>query len=92
MVIINGIEFKISNNTNKKYMAKPINSNKWVHFGAKGYDHYYDKIGMYSSYNHTDKKRRQNYRNRHSKIYTKDGIPAYKKKYSPSWYSWHYLW
>lgn len=83
-------KFIKSTNPKKKYMIK--HNNRWIHFGAKGYQHYHDKIGLYSNLDHNDKKRRANYRNRHSKIMTKDGQYAYKIKYSPAWYSWHYLW
>lgn len=80
---------KKSTRPGKKYMAKVGNS--WVHFGALGYQHYYDKIGLFREFDHLDKKRRKRYRDRHRKIMI-DSTPAYQVKYSPAWFSWHYLW
>jgi hypothetical protein len=81
--------FKKSTRPGKKYMAKV--GDRWVHFGALGYQHYYDKIGLYHELDHLDKDRRKRYRERHRKIMV-GSTPAYKIKNSPSWFSWHYLW
>ena len=75
---------------NYKYTA--IIGTRRVNFGDKRYQHYHDKIGTYSSLNHNDKRRRANYRKRHSAIIKKDGRRAVAVKYSPSWFSYHYLW
>jgi hypothetical protein len=86
-------EFKKSTRAGKKYMVKTP-SGKWIHFGASGYGQYFDKVPLklYSHLNHGDKKRRENYRNRHMAIKLKDGTPAYKNKEQPAYWSWRYLW
>jgi hypothetical protein len=84
------MEFTISTNPNKKYDI--VVNGKKISFGSRTYQHYHDKIGMYSSLDHNDPIRRQAYRNRHSKILLADGRPAYKVKYTPAWFSWNYLW
>ena len=66
------------------------NQNKWktVTFGDKRYQQWRDNSPMrlYKHLNHNDPDRRRNYRNRH-------GAQGYqKKKYTPAWFSWHYLW
>jgi len=77
----------------KKYTAI-LPSGKKVHFGDRRYQHYKDNtpLKLYSKMDHGDSKRRKNYRARHSKVLLKDGTPAYKKKYTPAWFSWNYLW
>ena len=89
-------EFKKSTRKDKKYMVKV--NNKWIHFGAivngKPMEHFKDStgLGLYSKYDHGDKKRRDAYRARHKAIKLKDGSYAYKNKNSPSYWSWLYLW
>ena len=86
------VEFKQSTRKNKKYMVKTP-QNKWVHFGARGYKHYKDSaLGLYSSFDHLDKERRDRYKARHEKILLKDGTPAYKNKEQPAYYAYNYLW
>ncbi len=84
-------EFKKSTNKNKKYDVF-LDGKKIASYGAIGYQHYFDKIGEYSELDHLDKERRKKYRERHSKILNKNGIPSYQVKYSPAWFSWHLLW
>lgn len=73
-------------------------SGKRVNFGHRDYQHYRDRVPknkggkLWSHLNHNDRDRMQNYRSRHRGVNTKSGTPAYKKKYSPSWFSYHYLW
>jgi hypothetical protein len=74
-------DLKISTRRGKKYMA--LWKGKWVHFGARG---------MSDFTIHRDKKRRDRYRVRHSKLRTKDGRIAYQIKGSPAFFSWHLLW
>ena len=89
---IKNVKFIKSPVKGKKYRAI-LKDGKKVDFGALGYEHYKDNvIGLYSHLNHLDKKRRSNYRKRHSKILLKDGTPAYKKKYTPAWFSYYFLW
>ena len=88
--ILNGIHFYLSDR--KKYKALVPGTNRYIHFGARGYQQYHDRIGYYSHLNREDKKRLDLYRKRHRAILDNDGTPSYKKKYSPAWFSWHYLW
>lgn len=72
---------------NKKYSVYVLKDGKirLIHFGAIGYQQYYDKIGRYQAYDHLDKKRRENYRKRHHKDNIND--PSF-----PGYWSYHYLW
>ena len=91
------VEFKKSTRSDKKYMVKTP-SGKWIHFGAvvngKPMEQFKDStgLGIYSKYDHGDKKRRDAYRARHKAIKLKDGTPAYKNKEQAAYYSWKYLW
>lgn len=82
---------------NKKYTAI-LPDGKRVSFGDKRYQQYKDSVpvrmggGLYSKKNHMDKQRRASYRSRHSKLKCKDGEYCINKKYSPAWFSYHYLW
>ena len=78
---INGIIFKKSSNPKKKYDAF-LPSGKKISFGARDYEQYYDKIGMYSGKNHNDENRKRLYYARHGKE---------AEKYTPKWFSHHYL-
>ena len=74
--------FKKSKRQNKKYDA--YKHGKYiVSFGDNRYEHYFDKIGVYSNKNHNDKKRRDLYYKRHGK----------KAEFeSAKWFSHKYLW
>ena len=76
----------------KNYKYTAIIGNRHVNFGDKRYQHYHDKIGLYSNLDHNDKQRRANYRKRHSAIRKKDGKRAVDVKYSPAWFAYRYLW
>jgi len=71
---------------------------KRVHFGHKDYEQYRDRVpkarggGLWSHKDHRDVQRRANYRRRHEGVRTKDGSRAYEVPYSPSWFSYHFLW
>lgn len=71
---------------------------KRVNFGHRDYQHFRDRVPknkggkLWSHKDHNDKERMENYRARHRGILSKSGTPAYKKKYSPSWFSYHFLW
>ena len=81
----------------KKYTANLPDGSK-IHFGDSRYEHYADKVpkarggGLWTNLDHKDKKRRANYRARHSKIKTKDGRLAIDVQYSPAFFSYHFLW
>lgn len=85
------VEFKRGTAKYKKYKAILENietgSKVSVHFGDVRYQQYKDSTGMglYTRLNHGDDKRRKNYRSRHKKHVRED-------YYSPSWFSYYYLW
>lgn len=91
MIELDGINFIISPNKNKKYRAI-FQDGSFVDFGAAGYQHYFDKIGLYSNLNHYDVDRRISYIKRHSAIKKKDGSRAISDTHSPAYLSLHYLW
>lgn len=80
-----------------KYTAV-MEDGRRVNFGHRDYEHFRDSVpaalggGRWSHKDHNDPARRKLYRARHSKVMTKNGTPAYRVKYSPSWFSYHYLW
>ena len=93
---LKGVRFEKGHDRYKYTAILP--NGKRVHFGHKDYQHYKDSVpknlggGLWSKLDHNDKKRRDNYRKRHGGVLTKDGSKAYLKKYSPSWFSYYYLW
>lgn len=76
-----GYNIYVSDKPSKKYYA--VVNNKKVHFGARGYDQYFDKLGHYEKYNHYDEERRERYYKRHKINYPKG---------SPDWFSKNILW
>lgn len=80
-----------------KYTAHLKNGKK-VNFGHRDYQQFKDIVpiskggGLWRHKDHEDSKRRENYRKRHGGVRTKTGGKAYQVKYSPSWFSYHYLW
>lgn len=68
----------------KKYSVYDSDGKYITSFGSNAYEQYHDKIGHYSSKDHLDKKRRDNYRKRHAK----DNL----NELSAGYFSWHYLW
>ena len=74
-------EFSKSKNKNKKYYV--VYNGKKIHFGLDTGSTFID---------HKDKKKKDAWRARHSKILLKDGTPAYKNKQKPAYWSWHLLW
>ena len=84
---------EVSDRPEKKYVAIFSNGRR-VYFGTAQYAQYKDKTPLkkYSHMDHLDKNRRTRYRARHEKILTKSGKPAFKIPYTPSWFSYKYLW
>ena len=86
----NKLEWK-KGSGNKKYKVTVYykdGKKKTVQFGDNRYQQYKDSSPMklYKKKNHGDKERRSRYRKRH-------GAQGYhKRKYSPTWFSWNYLW
>jgi len=85
------IGFEKSNRKNKKYNAiikhKQTNKIVKVPFGSLQHENFKDSTGLnlYPNLIHGDIERRRKYRARHI-VYLKEGY------YSPSFYSWTYLW
>lgn len=68
---------------------------KIVNFGKPGYQQYRDKIGKWSKYDHRDKKRRELYRKRHSKIMidiSGTSRPSYLVPFTAEYFSYNLLW
>ena len=76
---------------NKKYSVL-FPDGKIVTFGDKRYQHYRDRIGLWSNLDHNNKTRRENYRKRHEAVKLKDGRIAKNVKFTPAWFSWNFLW
>lgn len=86
----------------KKYKATWTDAvsgrTRTVQFGARGYEHYRDSVprakggGLWSKWDHLDRARRANYRARHAGMRCADGKRCIDKKYSPAWFSYHFLW
>ena len=98
------INFEKSSNPDKKYMAtiKDLKTGKTrvIHFGASAYEQYKDRtpLGLYTSKNHSNKRRQMNYYSRHSHgISTRKKAIDYEIKKSGGYYnakilSHIYLW
>jgi hypothetical protein len=84
------IGFRKSTRRHKKYDAilydNKKNIYKHIPFGDNRYQQFKDITGLniYSHLDHNDPIRRANYRKRHDN--------THNIKYSPSWFSWYYLW
>lgn len=94
------IKFEIGSGM-KKYRAiipRKGHSPKIVNFGDRRYGHYKDQVpisqggGLWTSKDHLDEDRRKSYRARHAAIKDSSGEPAYKKRHSPAWFSYYFLW
>lgn len=83
--------YLISERADKK--LKVFVGGHWIHFGQKGYEHYYDKTELLDKkLNHNDKIRRKNYLTRAKGI--KDGLGAltFNDINSPNYHSINVLW
>lgn len=84
---INGKTYFITKSTNKKKKYDVYHNNKKIlSFGARDYEHYFDKFGEFEKLNHNDKKRREAYRRR------SEGIGNLNNPLSSNFWSYHYLW
>jgi hypothetical protein len=81
----------------KKYTAILANGRR-VHFGHRDYEQFKDSVpkrlggGLWTHKNHGDPERRRRYRKRHAGMVCKDGERCIDKRYSPSWFSYYFLW
>jgi len=90
-MILDKLEFQLSEKKDKK--LKVYYNGKWIHFGQKGYTHYFDKTGLLpKSLNTMDKERRRLYLARATKIKDGQGNLTVNDKNSPNHYSILYLW
>jgi len=86
------VKFEKSKRVNKKYSAilqnKKTGRTKTLPFGSSLHENYKDETGlnMYPEKMHGDIKRLELYRKRHA------GEGDESRKYSPGWFSWHFLW
>lgn len=70
-----GYPIFVSDKSSKKYFA--VVNNRKVYFGAKGYQHYFDKMGYYSSLNHLDPDRKRRFLARHKTGPVKKGTAKF---------------
>ena len=91
-----GIKFEKAAKPHKYVAIFP--DGKKVRFGHQDYEHYRDSVppsrggGVWKHKDHGDKQRRNNYRNRAKGVILKSGTRAIDHKYSPAWFSYHFLW
>jgi len=90
MVKVGKYDYEKSTAKNKKLMT--VVDGKKVHFGDSRYQQFKDRTGIWKDLDHGDKKRRENYRNRHGKIKKKDGSLAIDDPSSPAYHSYRILW
>ena len=92
-----GVTFSVPKTGLKKYTAT-LPDGRRVSFGHRDYQHFKDSVpkhlggGKWSRKDHNDPARRANYRSRHGGLRCKDGARCIDKKYSPAWFSYHFLW
>lgn len=63
-----------------------------IHFGARGMEHYRDRIGRWSAFDHLDAKRRASYLARARGIVDKRGRKTCDNPESANYYAIRYLW
>jgi hypothetical protein len=75
--------FCLSRNPNKKYDVFRKDTHKFItSFGATGYSHFYDKIGLLpKSLNHKDEKRKERYYQRHGKSATFESAKYFSHRF-----------
>ena len=81
------------------HMKTPKNTTRVLHFGDKNYQQYKDRtpLKLYSSKNHGELRRQQNYYNRHSGVKNRKAAIELEKRnskgiYTPKLLSHIYLW
>jgi hypothetical protein len=91
MVKIGKYDYKLSTKKDKKLMTE-VNG-KTIHFGQRGYEHFFDKTGLLpKSLNHNDPKRRKNYLTRSRGIKNKEGQLTANIPSSPNYHAIRILW
>lgn len=74
------------------YWASTRSDKKWMTKTPLGRTVHWGHPTMQDYTQHHNKKRRSNYRKRHSGILLKNGSRAIDKKWSPAWLSYHVTW
>jgi hypothetical protein len=91
MVKVGKYNYELSTRKDKKLMTKV--GDKVVHFGQKGYEHFFDKTGLLpKNLNHKDQMRRENYLARSAVIRNKAGELTMNDPTSPNYHSIRILW
>jgi len=83
---------KMVGNTNVTYWKSTSKNKKWMTITPNGRKVHWGDPHMKDYTQHRNKKRRSNYRKRHSGIRLKNGSRAIDKKWSPAWLSYHVTW
>lgn len=84
--------YYLSTRKDKKLMVNP-DGKKWLHFGQKGYDHFFDKTGLLpTSMNHNDKTRRESYLTRAQGIRDKQKQLTANNPLSSNYHAIKILW
>lgn len=96
-----GTRFVVPRKGKKKYTAilpRPKGKVERVSFGHRDYEQFKDQVpenlggGRWSHKDHGDPERRRRYRRRHGAQMCKDGRLCVERRYSPAWFSYHFLW
>ena len=96
-----GTRFIVPRAGKKKYTAilpLPGGKSRRVSFGHRDYQQFKDQVpkamggGRWSRKDHGDRGRRTNYRRRHGAQKCGDGTLCIKRRYSPAWFSYYFLW
>jgi hypothetical protein len=83
---------KMIGNIKVIYWRSTRPTKKWMTITPKGRKVHWGDRSMKDYTQHHSKKRRSNYRKRHSGILLKSGGRAIDKKWSPAWLSYHVTW
>lgn len=96
LVLLKGIRFEKGKGKHKYTAILPDGTR--VSFGHTDYQHYKDSVpvnlggGIWKHMDHGDPSRRSSYKSRHGALKCKDGTLCIRKKYTPAWFSYYFLW
>ena len=92
-----GTRFEVPRTGTKKYVAV-LPGGERVGFGHRDYEQYRDAVpkgqggGRWAQKNHGDLARRASYRARHGGLRCASGERCVDRRFSPAWFSYHFLW
>jgi hypothetical protein len=89
-IFLDGYEFR--RGTGYKKYDVFSGGKKIASFGDSRYEHYRDRIGLWSRLNHGDEKRRKAYMSRHHPGQTREEALRTTPKTSAKYFSTKYLW